>query len=703
MLSLVLTAPKVTISVQTDRGLNRFVPALALGAGIDGADLGETGRVFTPRNEAAMASAGLGALTYRLRTELGGEAWHWNPRGHFSAGDQGYWTSDDRPGPEIRKSYGYRLPRRGDTDDQANNDGYSRLVDGREGTFWKSNPYLDDARPQWVILDLRHPAAVDALRIRWADPYALRTRVEYWDGQVSDDFGAPHAGEWRAFPNAEARGRGGDELHLLGGVGRPVQYVRIWLLASSHTPRRATDPRDAKGFAIREISLGHWTGTRLVDAVRHRPDRRQTACYVSSTDPWHRASDRDPNVEQPGLDLVARSPLSRGLPMLLPVPVLYGTPEDAAAFGRWLRARHFPVRGFEMGEEPDGQICSPEDYGTLELLMADALRQSLPSATIGGPAFQTVEYEYGGWAISPSPSGFSWRGGRGERQKGTWIERFAAFLRARNRLNDLGFVSFEWYPFDAVWADPAPQLAKHPAMLHAALQRLKVAGVPLLMTEYGYSAFAGPAEVDLPGAILNLDLVGTFLSEGGRAAFLYGYPPAALMTEHRGQWGNLALFLSGDDGQWRHRLPTYWAARMMTQDWCGSFPPLAAAAQDDRPSLSPTVSGRRSQGWGSDQCDLLSTQSPDPLVASYTVRRPDGHLAVLLLNKDPRQPRTVDFSVDGRVFSSGNLVQYGPAQYAWKKAGKEGHPIRAFPPVRSTFRGPITLPPYSMTVATVTP
>ena len=666
------------VSIRTDRVLNRFVPALALGAGIDGGDAGETGRVFTLRNVAAMRSAGLGALTYRLRSELAGEAWHWNPAGRFSAGDRGYWTSDARAGRAIRRSFGYRLPRRGDTFDQANDDAYSRLTDGRPDSFWKSDPYLDDAHPQWIVLDLRRDAAVDAIRIRWADPYALRFRVEYWDGEARDEFGVPRPGRWRAFPRGEARGEGGDQTLRLGRANRPVRYVRLRLLASSHTPRRARDPRDARGFAVREIGLGSLHGGTFLDVVRHRPDHAQTACYVSSTDPWHRATDRDPRVEQPGFDLVARSPLARGLPMLLPVPVLYGTPEDAAALGRWLRARGYPVRGFEMGEEPDGQICAPEDYAALETRMADGLRRSFPRAVLGGPAFQTAEYDYGGWAF-PEPIGAGRR---------TWLGRLAAALRARGRLGDLGFVSFEWYPFDEVGGDPAAQLAKHDALLRAALARLRVpelpASTPLLMTEYGYSAFAGPAEVDLPGALLNLEIVGTFLAQRGRAAFLYGYPPAPVIQEKRGEWGNLAMFLADDRGSWRFRLPTYWAARMMTRDWCG----------DDPNPRFPT--GER----GLAARDLLPTRSPDPLVAAYALRRPDGRLSMLLLNKDPRSSRTLGLAVDGRAVPWGNLVQYGPAQYAWRADGPRSHPSRSLPPVRSAFAGAVTLPPTSATVAT---
>src|SRR5882762_8401840 len=64
----------VTVSFTPGHPANHFIPSRALGAGVDGHSIGETVRQLSPANIKAMLSAGLKPLTYRLRTELAGEA-----------------------------------------------------------------------------------------------------------------------------------------------------------------------------------------------------------------------------------------------------------------------------------------------------------------------------------------------------------------------------------------------------------------------------------------------------------------------------------------------------------------------------------------------------------------------------------------------------------------------------------------------------
>jgi F5/8 type C domain-containing protein len=675
-----------TVVIDSARPIATFSPSNALGAGVDGHGRGTLRAIYTPRNEAAMRSAGLPRLTYRLRTELGVEAWHWNPSGRWSdsAHSRGYWTSDSLSNSRIILTHGYRLPRRGNTIDQADNTGYSRLDDGDTATFWKSNPYLDPAldggdstpHPQWIIADLGSVTRVNAIRLAWADPFATDFRVQYWRGEVVNDIDESPPGKWVTFPRGDIHGnRGGDQRLTLADSTIFTRFVRLILITSSHTaPPGALDPRDSAGYAIRELWIGTQSVAALTDVLRHGTSRQtQSLTYASSTDPWHRASDIDRDLEQPGFDRVASSGLTNGNPMMVPVPVLFSTPEDGANELRYLAHRGYAFDRVELGEEPDGQYITPEDYASFYLRWSRALHGLAPRASLGGPSFQSPESQV--MMAWPEDSAGA-----------PWMARFLAVLRKHDRLSDYGFLSFEWYPFDDVCSATAPQLASAPGRLTEALRRLHEQGVPrtlpLVIAEYGYSAFADRAEVDIEGALYDADLVGHFLSLGGAAAFLYGYEPTYLDHEPRcsGAWGNNALFLATSDRTIREPVAAFHAIHLITHDWLEP-----GSAQHAMYRTSPIVAGE-----------------PDSLLSAFAVKRPDGRWSVLLVNRDASRGRTVRLRFAGNpsaavIIGMHDEWLFSRAQYRWIPNGENGHPAPDHPPLyRRTGEESIALPPYSL-------
>jgi hypothetical protein len=687
----------VTITIDTSHATNRIVPSRALGAAIDGHEKGVNDLQLTSPNIQAMLSAGFKPLTYRLRTELAGDVWHWNPAGAWSDAQnrEGYWTSDAKLGDPIALSYGYSLPRRGNTIDQATNNGYSRIDDGDAETFWKSNPYLDrrftgednSLHPQWIVIDFERPVPINEIRILWGQPFAETFRIQYGNFDDVSDIALNAPGTWKDFPRAFFTGGAppaSNQPRPLRLSPNPIKarWVRIFMTESSSTNAEITnDIRDRLGFAVRELSAGVVDAQRnFHDRMRHGTTRqKQTIVYVSSTDPWHRDSDLHQDVEQVGLDRIYATGLTNNLPMLLPTGLLYDTPENAANEIRYLRARGYKFDRVELGEEPDGQYVTPEDFGALYLQWTEAIHQVDPTVQLGGPSFQEI-------SIDEDAS-------KANRGNGEWMRRFLDYLKRRGRSSDYSFFSFEWYPFDDVCEPTAPQLAQAPKLLDDALKEMQRRGVPhnipWIISEYGYSAFAARAEIDIEGALLNADIVGKFLTLGGDQAFLFGYTPSEILREVPCTAGNNMLFLMDENGHTTHRFATYFGARLLTQEW-----------------LQPGNEAHEIYPASSD----VHAANGNALVTAYAVHRPDGLWSVMLINKDPKRAfpvtliiKSTDKSTDRsqkRFEGVVDVYQYSPRQYALGGSSSNPYPIKADEPEHrvTDASSPVSLPPYSLTV-----
>jgi hypothetical protein len=668
--------------------LNSFVPSQNIGGAIDGHFKGDISTMLTPENIKMMETVGLKPISYRLRTELAGEVWHWNPVGKWSdsTNQQGYWVSDSVSKKPIEISYGYRLPRRGNTHDQANDDGYSRICDGDTSTFWKSNPYLDtyythdsnELHPQWVIIDLGRYRKMNAIRIKWGNPYALSYKIDYARGYDLGYFDPYEPGIWYPFPQKIIENENGEnKIIRIAAIPVRVRFIRISMTQSSYTAQGgAKDIRDSLGFSINEMQAG-WTDSngKFHDWIRHSPDHDQTVIRVSSTDPWHTASDLDPNTEQAGIDFIFTSGITAGQPALFPAALLYDTPDNVLAMIKYFKAKHYLVNELEMGEEPEGQLISPVDYGALYFQLGKKIREIEPAMRMGGPGFASLSF-------TPDDSTTF--------TESKWTSEFLNYLKIHNSLDLFNFFSFEWYPFDNICTSPAPQLLTAPDMLSIALENIRnnslPKNTPLYITEYGYSAYEGISEVEIEGALMYADILGKYMQLGGSKSFLYGYEPAWLQESYKcGGYGNNMLLGLGDNGKVKYKTAAFYAMQMLTHFW--------AQPADSSLDIYPS------------ECDVYNRKKKS-LIASYPVRTPDGKWSVMLINKDPGLTSSISVDIKNTVsnkiieWQPSHLIQYSKIQYHWKSDGMNSHPDLDNSPITKKIKGSkdITLPPYSITI-----
>ncbi|HEX4785791.1 MAG TPA: discoidin domain-containing protein [Candidatus Sulfotelmatobacter sp.] len=689
-------AQQVTVDATPSHVVNKFSPLYALGSTVDRVPSNATDVFFRPDQIQKVLSAGWGMISYRQNTDLFVQAWHWNPKGKWSdPAGKGYFVGDAIPTSEmIRHSYGYQLRHRGFTRNGGSEfDGFSRLDDGDVESYWKSNPYLskeftgedDSLHPQWVVVAFERKEDVSAIRIHWAEPYAREFEVQYWvgDGDAMDD---QDKGAWKDFPEGSvADGKGGVETVRLGSSPVTTKFVRVLMKHSSNTcdTHGSADRRNCVGYAIRELYLGTVSDRgEFHDLLHHSPDQKQTLTLCSSVDPWHEPSDlyvapdRMESGDQPGFDLFFTSGITRGLPAIVPIAMLYSTPEDAAAQMSYIKKRGYRVRYIEMGEEPDGQYMQPEDYATLYLQFATALHRVDPSFKLGGPVFEGVTEDIKVW---PDAQG-----------RTSWLGRFLDYLKAHGRMQDLAFMSFEHYPYDGC-ETPWENLYQEPELITHIIKVWRddglPPGIPLLDTET--NDHGGEAAVDIFGALWLADSFGGFLSAGGESTHYYhdlSYSPPHPACAN--SWGTYHMFMVNDHYEIQEPTAQFFAAQLITQEW--------AQPKDAEHQQYLAAS------------DVKDAQG-HVLVTAYALHRPDGQWALMLINKDHDQTHTVRIAfqdADGNreSFFAGpvTMFTFGKQQYQWHPDRKKGYADPDGPPGTLTFNGErgtgYVLPAASLTV-----
>jgi hypothetical protein len=676
----------VHVDVTPGHAINSFDPDSALGSSIDVLSRAGIDTVFTPHIIQESLSAGWGPISYRNNSELRMAAWHWTENGTWSdaAHKSGYFTGSTELKEPIRYVLSYSLPHRGFSTSG------DRPIMGPNLSYWKSNPYLtskftgesDSLHPQWVVIDLEAEKPVNAIRIAWQDPYATSYQVEYWAGKDALDFDRGPQGDWKTFSSGIVRNAKGGTVSLkLSDAPVSAQYFRVSMTESSNScdEHGADDIRNCIGYAIREIHVGTVDSSgAFVEIQKNIGDRPTTYCS-SSIDPWHSVGDVDAtgSYQHTGFDLLFTSGLTNNLPAMIPVTMLYGTPDDAAAEIAYIEKRGYPISYVEMGEEPDGKHALPEDYAALYLQWATAIHKVDPNLKLGGPVFEGVNEDIRVW---PDAQG-----------RTSWMGRFVDYLKAHHRLNDLAFVSFEHYPFepcDITWKS----LYSEPTLVKHILQVWRDDGVPkdvpLMITEDHLAASLTGPMTTIFAALWLADNVGAFFEAGGALFTHSPIQPQGIQKTCLG-WASWSNFVTDNEiSQIRGYTSPYYAARMINQEWVQH----RSGVHHMFPSST----------------DIKDSEG-NLLVTSYAVYRPDGNWSLMLVNRDETTAHSVrvvfdDAKTRQTVSFSGpvTLVTFGSEQYVWINDGLNSRADPDNPPVASTIRGDtgsvFNLPKASITV-----
>jgi hypothetical protein len=685
-------AQTVHVDVTASHAL-AFDPDRAMGTSMDILPAKDLEKVYSEPIIKAGLSAGWGPITYRQNTELTYSAWHWNPNGKWSdeKHKSGYFVGSAEPTGALRESFGYHIAHRGTTRSDAGQNEFSRMTDGDPASYWKSNPYLaskftgepDSALPQWVVIDFAMPQQIDAIQIAWANPFAKKYAVEYWTGK-EDALNRQTAGTWVKFPNGEvSSGTGKGQVQRLADQPVTARFLRIWMTESSNTcdTHGGEDVRNCVGYAIHEISAGNFNALgEFVDLVKHTPGQAQTVTQASSVDSWHTSDDIIRSRVQTGFDLFFQSGYTNHLPAMIPIAMLYATPEDSAAELSYIEKRGYAVSYVEMGEEPDGAFMQPEDYAALYLQWAAALHKVDPKLKLGGPIFTGVNEDIKVW---PDAQG-----------RTSWLGRFIDYLKAHGRMSDLTFVSFEHYPLEPCaisWSD----LYREPELVQGILKVWRDDGVPadvpLMNTESNVSWSLTDPMQDLFAGLWLADSVGAFLEYGGPGAVYYHSPiqPEPLRPGCH-TWSTYGNFVADDKLEIKHYTAQYFAGQLLNLDWvkhgAGTHHLFGAVAD-------------------------LQDEAKHNLITAYAVKRPDGEWSLLIINKDPSNAHEVRISFESEGHATAarftgplRMATFGAGEYVWHPAGGASHADPAGPAKRSTVElkdgQTVKLPKASVTVLT---
>ncbi len=640
-----------TLTIDPTTTVNSFVPQTVFG--INSAYWLMPGDVV--QTQPKVQAAG----NYFIRYPGGSSSddYHWNGTGTYDSNL--HWVpSDSTYSPGFPGSETYRGTTSTSYGTPAN------VTDGNDATVWLSNADTDFPAAQWLYVDLGGAANVTSLEIVWGTPYASSFQVQAWDGAGTypPPYQAVTTPGWQTVSGPAISGTGGTQTVSFGAV--TAQFIRVFMTASSGGP--------AAPYSIAEIRAFDGATQLTTNAA----STAQSPTTASSTDPASTALSQT-NFDFESFMRYVQSFTPAATPVIT-VNVGTGSPAEAAAWVHYANGvRGYGIRYWQIGNEMEGDWetggpLNAEDYVRRYANYYAAMKAADPAITILGPV--------SGGIGEPSNLG----------DGKTFIEDFIGLLDAEALDEDVDAIDFHWYPNfgtvpDAVALATTSQLGQFATTLQATLAATGVdPHLPVFMTEYNMALGSPntPVSTDqLVNGLWTADTLGQFIQSfggGGGGTNLWNTisaAPAAGTTDPTA--GDLG-YLQFDPNAYRFQEHAdYWAMQMMATDW--------AIGGDSRAH------------------SLVATHSSQPLLKAYADQRPDGALALVVINENPTTAYQASIEVSPAPGSVADVWTFDASHYAWQTTAVPYHADPDTAPTHDVYCGatastPFTLGPYSITV-----
>lgn len=638
-----------TITIDTSDVVTPFVPKKIFGINV--------GYWDNPQDLVNTKNQVQAAGNYFIRYPGGSASddYHWNGTGTYDANQ--HWVPSNTtftagfPGTEIYRgttSSSYATP--------------ATLTDGDPSTRWLSN--VDTAFPdaQWVYVDLGSSKQVTSLTIDWGTPYATSFQVQIWN--MTSSWAQPPyqitGGSWQTTSAGTLVGTGGTQAISFAPV--TTEFVRVLMTASSDGAKGA--------YSIAELTA--FNGTTQV--TTNVSSIAQSPTTASSTDPANAPASQS-NFDFESFMAYAQSFTPPADPVIT-VNVGTGTPEEAAAWVHYANiVKQYGIHYWQIGNEMEGNWetggpLNAEDYVQRYIEYYDAMKAEDPSIVILGP-------------VSGGPDE-----GSNLPDGNLFIQDFIGFLHAAGKDDHINAIDFHWYPNwnpvpDTTALATPSQLGSFASNFKSWLMNTTLTGnVPVFLTEYniGIGSPSTPVYTDqLVNGLWVAHTLGEFIRYfgNGGGSNLWDVFDGSSKSYADSTVGDLGYLQLNDNPFHYQPHADYWAMQMMSSDW--------AIGGDTRTH------------------QLVSSSSTQLALATYADLRPDGALALIVINSDEANAYDATIAVDPFVPGSmADVWTFDATNYTWETSVTPYHADPDTAPIHAVTCGAASSTSFTFAPASIT-